>query len=213
MQAEEVEVTVLFCDMAGFTARTENMEPHDVLVLLNRCFSHMTEVVQEHGGTVDKYIGDCLMAVFGAPFPQPDHARRAALAALGVRDVVGRSTPRATGRGGFPHRHALGPRGGGRRRPRDAAQLDGPGPDREPRLAHGVLGGQHRPDRPHRGTRAGLGDEFEPAADRDVRPPKGITREFQAFELLGLRGEPALRARHSARLMSCRSWSSNPTPR
>lgn len=55
MRAEEIEVTVLFCDMAGFTARTESMEPHDVLVLLNRCFGRMTEVVQEQGGTVDKY--------------------------------------------------------------------------------------------------------------------------------------------------------------
>ena len=90
LKADEVEVTVLFCDMSGFTARTEEMEPHDVFVLLNRYFSHMTEVVQEHGGTVDKYIGDCLMAVFGAPFAQPDHAPRAARAALGLRDVIAR---------------------------------------------------------------------------------------------------------------------------
>jgi adenylate cyclase len=191
MRAEEVEVTVLFCDMAGFTARTENMEPHDVLVLLNRCFSRMTEVVQEQGGTVDKYIGDCLMAVFGAPFPQPDHPKRAALAALGVRDAIrqinaeGDQVEVGFRMGMHSGRVVAGDVGHVTRR---NWTVLGPTVNLASRIESSVA-------QPGQivltgGTRAGLNDEFELRLIENVRPPKGITREFQAYELLGVRGDP-----------------------
>jgi adenylate cyclase len=84
----EADVTVLFADMAGFTASSEQLSPKQIMILLNHYFGQMTDVVFENEGTLDKYIGDCLMAVFGAPLAQPDHARRAALTALRIRDLV-----------------------------------------------------------------------------------------------------------------------------
>jgi adenylate cyclase len=88
--AEERVVTVLFADVVGFTARCETMEPRAVAEWLNRYFSEMTRVVFAHDGTLDKFIGDCLMAVFGAPLPSSDHARRAVSAALEMREALGR---------------------------------------------------------------------------------------------------------------------------
>jgi adenylate cyclase len=77
----ELDVTVLFADVVGFTGRAESMEPRDVAAMLNRYFSEMSEAIFHHDGMLDKFIGDCLMAVFGAPIPSEDHARRAASAA------------------------------------------------------------------------------------------------------------------------------------
>jgi adenylate cyclase len=88
MTVDERTVTVLFADVVGFSSRCETMEPRDVAELLNRYFSAMTEAVFRHDGTLDKFIGDCLMAVFGAPFPADDHATRAAEAALDMRDAL-----------------------------------------------------------------------------------------------------------------------------
>jgi adenylate cyclase len=64
------------------------MDPKDVAELLNRYFSAMTDVVFHHDGTLDKFIGDCMMAVFGAPLESTDHATRAVEAALDMRDAL-----------------------------------------------------------------------------------------------------------------------------
>ncbi len=88
LMAEERDVTVLFADVVGFTHRCESMEPHGVVDLLNRYFSEMTDVVFRHEGTLDKFIGDCLMAVFGAPLPAADHAQRAVETALEMREEL-----------------------------------------------------------------------------------------------------------------------------
>lgn len=85
LMAEVREVTVLFADVVGFTTRCEGMEPREVADLLNRYFSEMAEMIFKHDGTLDKFIGDCLMAVFGAPLASEDHAERAAAAALDMR--------------------------------------------------------------------------------------------------------------------------------
>jgi adenylate cyclase len=88
LMAEERDVTVLFADVVGFTKRCEAMEPREIADLLNRYFSEMAEMIFRHEGTLDKFIGDCLMAVFGAPLVAADHARRAAEAALGMRQAL-----------------------------------------------------------------------------------------------------------------------------
>ena len=75
-------VTMLFADVRGFTALTEGMEPQRVIGLINECMEFLSAAVDAEGGVVDKYVGDELMAVFGAPVGRPDDALRAARAAL-----------------------------------------------------------------------------------------------------------------------------------
>jgi class 3 adenylate cyclase/plastocyanin len=79
-------VSVLFADIRGFTAMTEGMEPQEVIGLLNECMEHLSLAIDVEGGVVDKFIGDEVMAVFGAPVTQDDHARRAVSAALRMRE-------------------------------------------------------------------------------------------------------------------------------
>ncbi len=78
---EEREVTVLFSDLRDFTALSERLPPAEVLALLNRDLDRMSAVVERHGGVIDKYIGDAIMALFGAPVAAPDAAARALAAA------------------------------------------------------------------------------------------------------------------------------------
>lgn len=84
----EVEVSVLFVDVRGFTAYAESVPAPQVVETLNGLFAEMVPVVEAYGGHVDKFIGDGLMAVFGAPGPQPDHADRALDAARMILDAV-----------------------------------------------------------------------------------------------------------------------------
>lgn len=75
------EVTILFADVVGFTPFTESHDPEDVVTILNELFTILTGIVFRHGGTVDKFIGDCVMALWGAPTEHEDHAARALNAA------------------------------------------------------------------------------------------------------------------------------------
>lgn len=79
--AENRELTLLFCDLRGFTTLSEHLEPLALRELLNLFFSRMTAVIHAHGGTLDKFIGDALMAFWGAPLPEPRHAALALQAA------------------------------------------------------------------------------------------------------------------------------------
>ena len=81
-EATERQVTVLFADLVGFTSIAETMPAGEVARLLNDFFADMTEVIFTHDGTLDKFMGDGLLAVFGAPLPQADHAARAVAAAI-----------------------------------------------------------------------------------------------------------------------------------
>ena len=82
-----LEVTVLFSDIRGFTTFSETRRPEEVLEILNRYHEEMTDAVMEHGGTLVSFIGDGIMAVFGAPLEQRDHADRALRAALEMLSV------------------------------------------------------------------------------------------------------------------------------
>jgi len=77
MQGERRVLTLLFSDLAGFTAASEHLPPEAVAQALNAYFSRMTRCVHQHGGTLDKFIGDAVMAFWNAPLPEPAHAARA----------------------------------------------------------------------------------------------------------------------------------------
>jgi adenylate cyclase len=88
MQPKEREVSVLFADIAGFSTRSESMAPAAVARMLNGLFSELVEIIFGHEGTLDKFLGDGLMAVFGAPNDLPLHARRAVDCALAMQRRV-----------------------------------------------------------------------------------------------------------------------------
>jgi adenylate cyclase len=91
---EKRELTIMFSDIQGFTTRTAAAQPDEIRHFLNGYFSEMVEIVFAHGGTVDKFIGDGLMAFFGAPDAQPDHADRAVAAAIAMQQCIARSAGR-----------------------------------------------------------------------------------------------------------------------
>ncbi|OMH30391.1 CHASE2 domain-containing protein [Motiliproteus sp. MSK22-1] len=77
MEPEKKELTVFFMDIRGFTSIAEKLDPEQLAQLVNRVLSEVTEAIHLQGGTIDKYIGDAVMAFWGAPIDQPDHAQRA----------------------------------------------------------------------------------------------------------------------------------------
>ncbi|HVU25192.1 MAG TPA: adenylate/guanylate cyclase domain-containing protein [Opitutus sp.] len=85
---EEREVTVLFADLRGFTPLSESLAPRDLIGLLNRHLDRMSGVIERQGGVIDKFIGDEIMALFGAPVAQPDDADRALRAALAMQQAL-----------------------------------------------------------------------------------------------------------------------------
>ena len=78
-------VTVMFADISGFTAMSEKMDPEEVSEVMKDCFSMMGECIEEHGGTIDKFIGDCVMVLYGAPKAQEDAPHRALNTALEIK--------------------------------------------------------------------------------------------------------------------------------
>jgi adenylate cyclase len=88
LQARRCEISVLFADISGFTRMSEGMEPLQLASILNRSFEVMTDQIFARGGTLDKYIGDAIMAFFGAPAPDPDHARHAVEAAVAMQQAL-----------------------------------------------------------------------------------------------------------------------------
>jgi adenylate cyclase len=100
---ETRRVSILFTDIAGFTKISEGVEPEELVAWLNRYFGAMTDIVEKHGGFVDKFIGDAILAVFGAPLDDPDHATKAVRAAMEMRDLLADPTgPLAGGVLGTP---------------------------------------------------------------------------------------------------------------
>ena len=85
---ERKVVTVLFCDLVGFTARAEQLDPEEVRAVLRPYHEHVRSELERHGGTVEKFIGDAVMALFGAPTAHEDDPERAVRAALAIRDFA-----------------------------------------------------------------------------------------------------------------------------
>jgi adenylate cyclase len=88
MKATSKELTVMFCDMRGFTRMSEKMEPTRLQELLNSVFSRLTDLIRSNRGTIDKYMGDCVMAFWGAPVDIPNHASMAVKTALEMANAV-----------------------------------------------------------------------------------------------------------------------------
>lgn len=88
---QKKEITILFCDLRNFTGISEKLDPEELTALLNEILTLLTEVIFKHGGTVDKYIGDAVMAFFNAPLDQPNHAL---LACNAAKEMARRITER-----------------------------------------------------------------------------------------------------------------------
>lgn len=105
---ERRELTVLFSDIRGFTSLSESLSPEQVVSLLNDYLTPMTRILLDQGGTLDKYMGDAVMAFFGAPVVQPDHAERACGAALAMRARLAELNPEWSRRGLPPIASGIG---------------------------------------------------------------------------------------------------------
>ncbi len=88
LEGERKQVTVLFVDVSGFTRLSEQLDPEDVHRIMTRAFELMLAEVHRHEGTVNQFLGDGIMALFGAPIAHEDHAQRAVHAALGIRRAL-----------------------------------------------------------------------------------------------------------------------------
>jgi adenylate cyclase len=94
-------VTVLFLDLCGFTALSERMSPEQITVVVNQCFQHLTETATRFGGYVDKYIGDAMMVLFGAPQAHDDDAERSVRAAIAMQERLTQFSRRLKERSGI----------------------------------------------------------------------------------------------------------------
>lgn len=88
MEGESREMTVLFTDVRGFTTISEGLDPKALSRLMNEFLTPLTEIIYKHRGTIDKYMGDCIMAFWGAPLPDPAHARNGILAGLEMHQAL-----------------------------------------------------------------------------------------------------------------------------
>ena len=102
------EATVMFADIVGFTTQSELMAAEETADFLNEHFSRLSSCIEAENGTIDKFIGDSIMAFWGAPEVQPDHASRACRAALEIRKVAARENLKRRAQGLAPIRLRVG---------------------------------------------------------------------------------------------------------
>ena len=88
MEGESREMTILFSDVRGFTTISEGLDPKELTLLMNEFLTPLSRVVYKHRGTIDKYMGDCIMAFWGAPLPDETHARHAILAGIEMQAIL-----------------------------------------------------------------------------------------------------------------------------
>lgn len=105
---ETRDVTVFFSDLEGFSSISENMTPAELVAFMNEYLSAMTDIIESKGGYVDKYIGDSIVAVFGAPADDSDHASNAAHAALGCRAGLNELNQNSAAFKGYKVAHRMG---------------------------------------------------------------------------------------------------------
>jgi len=105
---ERREVSILFADVRHFTLYAESHSPEEVVGALNYYFSHMIELVFKYEGTLDKFIGDCVMGVFGTPLNQPDHAERAVRCAWDMQQILNGLNKERVTRNEFPIKIGIG---------------------------------------------------------------------------------------------------------
>jgi adenylate cyclase len=105
---DKLPVTILFSDIRGFTSISEQLEAQELVALLNEYFTEMVDIVMDHGGVVDKYIGDAIMVIFGAPVPGANDALNAVRAALAMRESLARLNTRLEARGAQIIRTGIG---------------------------------------------------------------------------------------------------------
>jgi adenylate cyclase len=105
---KRARLTILFSDIRGFTTMSERLTPEDVVSLLNPYLEAMTTVIHKHGGTVDKYEGDAIVAFFGEPVPYADHAMRAARSAVEMLTVLAGLSAKWQAEGRLPGRFEVG---------------------------------------------------------------------------------------------------------
>jgi class 3 adenylate cyclase/tetratricopeptide (TPR) repeat protein len=108
LEGERKQVTVLFCDLVGSTSLAERLGPETMHLLLNRFFELALSEVHRYEGTINQFLGDGFMALFGAPIAHEDHARRAALAALGLQKLLGEHRDELGGREGLDLKVRMG---------------------------------------------------------------------------------------------------------
>ena len=94
MEGESREMTILFSDVRGFTNISEGLDPKQLSMLMNEFLTPLSRVVYKHRGTIDKYMGDCIMAFWGAPLPDKDHARNAILSGIEMQETLKALQPR-----------------------------------------------------------------------------------------------------------------------
>ena len=99
MDGESREMSVLFSDVRGFTTISEGLDPKELSRLMNEFLTPLTQVIYRHRGTIDKYMGDCIMAFWGAPMSDPQHARSAVLAGLEMQATMAALEPQFKARG------------------------------------------------------------------------------------------------------------------
>ncbi len=104
MQGESRDMTILFSDVRGFTTISEGLEPRDLSLLMNEFLTPLSRVIYSHRGTIDKYMGDCIMAFWGAPLPDARHAYQAVLSGLEMQRRLSELQPQFRERG-WPEIH------------------------------------------------------------------------------------------------------------
>jgi adenylate cyclase len=195
---ESLRVTVLFTDIRSFTSISEKMDPQHLVGLLNEYFTEMVGIVMDEGGVVDKYIGDAIMAVFGAPVPKPDDAANAVRAAVRMRRALATLNQRLVARGAPPLRTGIGIHTG---------EVVAGNIGSERRMEYTVIGDAVNLASRLESSTKELGvnvlvseDTYALAKDAVVvRPVREITvkgrhQPVMTYEVLGLAGEPRLEA-------------------
>ncbi len=208
------DMTILFCDIRDFTARSEKLDAHGLTRFINRYLTPMSEVVLAHQGTIDKYIGDCIMAFWNAPLDDPAHARNACRTAAAMRAELARLNALWAGEAGAagqlfdPVRVGIGVNTG-------MCCVGNMGSDQ--RFDYSVLGDDVNLASRLEGqskiygvdivisetTRAAAPDE--PALELDLIRVKGKTKPVRVFTLLGAAEAEALAVPHAAMLAAYRA--------